>query len=195
MEQQKCLPGWKTADSAGLLALHRCVFFILGVCRSQVRQTPSAREAGFSLVELVATLAVIGILAAVAVPRLIDRTGFESRGFYDQAQGIVRYAQKIAIAQRQSPPKNPVFVVIGAGSISICYDVACTTPVVAPTTGAALTLSAPAGVTLSPVTTFSYTGAGAPSLGAQLTVSVNSTGAGDINRNFFVEAQTGYVHD
>ena len=64
-----------------------------------------AGGAGFSLVELVTTLIVVGILAAFAVPRFVGRTGFESRGFYDQAQGIVRYAQKIAIAQRQSPPK------------------------------------------------------------------------------------------
>ena len=66
----------------------------------------AAADAGFSLVELVAILVVIGILAAFAAPRFADRTGFESRGFYDQAQGLVRYAQKIAIAQRQSAPKG-----------------------------------------------------------------------------------------
>ena len=152
-----------------------------------------AGGAGFSLVELVTTLIVVGILAAFAVPRFVGRTGFESRGFYDQAQGIVRYAQKIAIAQRQSPPKPPVFVVITAGQIRICYDAGCATPVNDPTTGAALVVNAPSGVTLSPAT-FSFSGSGVPSIGAQLTINVNSTGVGDINRTFFVEAQTGYVH-
>ena len=152
-----------------------------------------AGGAGFSLVELVTTLVVIGILAAFAVPRFVGRTGFESRGFYDQAQGIVRYAQKIAIAQRQSPPKPPVFVVITAGQIRICYDAGCATPVNDPTTGAALVVNAPSGVTLSPAT-FSFSGSGVPSIGAPLTINVNSTGVGDINRTFFVEAQTGYVH-
>ena len=155
-----------------------------------------ANSAGFSLVELVTIMVVVGILAAFAVPRLVSPTGFDSRGFYDQAQGIVRYAQKIAIAQRQSPPKPPVFVVITANQIRICYDAGCATPVTDPGTGAALVLNAPAGgaVTLAPVTTFSYNGSGTPSIGAQLAITVSSTGVGDVNRTFFVAAQTGYVH-
>ena len=154
-----------------------------------------AGDSGFSLVELVTIMVLLGILAAFAVPRFVDRTGFESRGVYDQAQGLVRYAQKIAIAQRQSPPKSPVYVVISAGSISICYDAGCATPLNDPTTGAALVLNAPAGVALAPATTFSYAGSGAPSIVAQLAISVNSSGVGDINRTFFVEPVTGYVHD
>jgi len=152
-----------------------------------------AGSVGFTLVELVTVMVVVGILAAFAVPRFVGRTGFESRGFYDQAQGIVRYAQKIAIAQRQSPPKAGIFVVITASQIRICYDAACATPVNDPSTNAALTLNAPSLVTVSPVT-FSFDGSGAPSFGAQLAINVNSTGVGDINRTFFVEAQTGYVH-
>ncbi len=155
---------------------------------------PQQVQAGFSLVELVTVMIVIGILAAFAIPRFVGRTGFESRGVYDQAQGIVRYAQKIAIAQRQSPSKAPVFVVIAASSIRICYDAACVTPLTDPSTGAALRLDAPSGVTLAPATTFSFTGSGAPSIGAQLAIQVNSTEAGDPNRTFYVEAQTGYVH-
>ena len=149
--------------------------------------------AGFTLVELVTIMIVVGILAAFAIPRFVDRTGFESRGVYDQAQGIVRYAQKIAIAQRQSPPKSPVFVVITVSQIRICYDAGCATPVNDPSTGAALALTAPTGVTLSPAT-FSFDGSGSPNFGAQLAINVNSTGVGDINRTFFVEAVTGYVH-
>ena len=150
-----------------------------------------AGSAGFSLVELVTIMVVIGILAAFAIPRFMDRTGFESRGFHDQAQGIVRYAQKISIAQRQSPPKLPVFVVITASLIRICYDAACATPVADPSTGAALAVNAPNGVTITPAN-FSFDGGGSPS--AAQTITVNSTGVGDINRTFFVEAQTGYVH-
>lgn len=150
---------------------------------------------GFTLVELTATLVVIGILAAFAVPRMVDRTGFESRGFFDRAQGVVRYAQKIAIAERRSPPKTPVYVVIAPNQIRICYDPPCATPVTDPVSGTALTLNAPPGVTLAPATTFSFDGSGAPSIPAQLAINVNSSGAGDVNRTFFVEAGTGYAHD
>lgn len=150
---------------------------------------------GFTLVELTATLVVIGILTAFAMPRFVGRTGFESRGFYDAAQSVVRYSQKIAIAQRQSSPKTPVYVLITANQIRACYDAACATAVTDPSTGSALSLTAPPGVTLAPVTTFSFNGAGAPSFNAPLTVNVNSAEAGDINRTFLVEAGTGYVHN
>ena len=155
----------------------------------------TVRGNGFSLVELVATLAVIGIIAVFAVPRMTDRSAFQSRGFYDQAQSIIRYAQKIAVAQRQSAPKPPVFVVITATQVSVCYDNTCAAAVTDPSTGSALSVSAPTGVTLAPPTTFSFSGSGAPSIGAQLAINVNSAGTGDVNRMFYVEAQTGYVHD
>lgn len=138
---------------------------------------------------------VIGILAAFAVPRMMDRTAFESRGFFDRAQAVLRYARKIAIAERRSPPKSPVYVFVGPSQIRICYDAACATPVPDPASAAALTLDAPAGVTLAPATSFSFDGSGAPSIAGQLAINVNSTGAGDVNRTFYVEAGTGYVHD
>ena len=156
---------------------------------------PRTRDAGFSLVELVAALAVLGVLAAFAVPRMVGTSAFQSRGFYDQAQGIVRYAQKVAIAQRQSSPKPPIFVVIATTGIRACYDAACSVPVIDPVSGAAIELNAPAGVTLAPPTTFSFTGSGAPSIASQLAVIVASTDPADVSRTFFVEAQTGYVHD
>lgn len=143
------------------------------------------------MVEVISVMAIIGILAVFAAPRMLDPTGFASRGFYDQVRSLISYAQKIAIAQRRSTAQ-PVYVVVAATTIRVCNNPSCTSLVLKPEDGSPLALTTPTGVTLSPATTFSFTGSGAASPG--VTLSVLSTGVGDFTRTFVVEAQTGYVH-
>ena len=40
--------------------------------------------AGFTLIELITVLILVGILAVTALPRMFDRNTFESRGFFDE---------------------------------------------------------------------------------------------------------------
>lgn len=54
---------------------------------------------GFTLIELVMTIAVIGVLSAVAIPRMIGATPFEQQGFLDQTASVLRYAQKSSVSQ------------------------------------------------------------------------------------------------
>ena len=110
-------------------------------------------QRGVTLVELVSVIVILGILSAVAAPRFISSDAFRSRGFYDQATATVRYAQKIAIAQRR-----PVFVCVNApavGDISVSYVAGCATQI-SDSTGVPLKVSAPSGVTLAPTTNFSF---------------------------------------
>src|ERR687896_1952631 len=113
------------------------------------RRRPS-RSHGFTLGELVVTIVIMGILAAIAIPRLMSSKGFTSRGFYDEAQAVVRYAQKTAIAWRR-----PIVVCVAANKVRAiwsgnCNDVA-PQPVPHPVSGGELkTTDAPEGVTLSP---------------------------------------------
>ena len=53
---------------------------------------------GFTLVELVMAIVIIGILAAVVGPRFFDRQVFDERLFYEEALAAVRYGQKLAVA-------------------------------------------------------------------------------------------------
>ena len=57
--------------------------------------------AGFTMVELITVMIMIGIMAAVVIPRFDLLTGYDSRGMRDQTIATLRYAQKSAIAQRR----------------------------------------------------------------------------------------------
>jgi MSHA pilin protein MshC len=56
------------------------------------------RNSGFTLIELVTTLVLVGVLAAVAAPRFADNRAFDQRGYADELAAGLRYAQRVAIA-------------------------------------------------------------------------------------------------
>jgi MSHA pilin protein MshC len=74
-------------------------------------------QRGFTLVELVVVLVVVGILGAVASARYFDSAGFDAAAYAEQTRTMLRYAQKSAIAQRR-----PVFVVFGPRRIALCFN-------------------------------------------------------------------------
>lgn len=144
------------------------------------------RAGGFSLLELVVVIAIAGILAALAIPRLTDRES-KASWFHEQVKAAVRYAQRQAVAQRRC-----VFVSLSATDpqLQLLYgNSSCVVTATALTdiaTGAPYALSAPSGVALSPVpSSFSFDSLGRPTGGA---VSFSS-GGGTIT----VNAESGYV--
>ena len=69
-------------------------------------QFDKSEQRGFTLVELIMVMVLVGILSVYALPRLFDADLFESRGAADQVQAALRYAQKVAVAQRRTVSVN-----------------------------------------------------------------------------------------
>lgn len=63
---------------------------------------PASKQRGFTLVELITVMIIMGILAVNAMPRFADQSSFQTRGFVDETRALLRFAQKSAIAQRRT---------------------------------------------------------------------------------------------
>jgi len=69
------------------------------------------------MLELVVVIVVIGIMAAVAIPKFATKSDFENRGFQDETRALLRYAQKSAVAQRRN-----VCVALNATGVTLTID-------------------------------------------------------------------------
>ncbi len=147
---------------------------------------------GFTLVELVMVMVIIGILSAVIFPKFVDNSIFQSRGFADQVLAILRYAQKTAIAQHRLvcvslSNTTPATVALAIASLDNAVDCSVGVPLAIPSQDDN-TLTAPTGITLTTtaaVLTFDALGRTA----AAVTIIIP-----DVATAITVEAETGYVH-
>ena len=143
----------------------------------------SARSrAGFTLIELVLVIVLLGILSAVIAPNL-TRAGVDGRNFVDRSFNSMRYAQKLAIAQRRT-----TFVCIGADSLAVGFASGCAAPASDPG-GGTINFSNTA-VSMTPLE-FSFDAQGQVAAQHDIVVSVPDTGDSYTLR---VEENTGYVH-
>lgn len=146
------------------------------------------KQRGFTMVELIMTMVIIGILAAVVAPRFFDNNIFQSRGFADQVKSTLRYAQKVAVSQHRN-----VCVVMTASAVTLTIAatsgplIGCGPNLDLPAGGNSIT--APSGVTLSPAVIIIFDALGATTPARNITVS-----DGTNNIAVAVENVTGYVH-
>jgi MSHA pilin protein MshC len=164
---------------------------------------------GFTIIELVVVIIVVGVLAVTALPRFFNRDDYDLRGFHDKALGTLQFARKAAVAARHHVC---VTVNSAASPPNLSFDISTTdpdsingfpancgaNPLRLPFKdgdcgGATNAVCAPDGVTFSSAqfpngTVLIFDPAGRASLGGVLNLS-----AGDDSYAITVEQETGYA--
>jgi MSHA pilin protein MshC len=154
-----------------------------------LRSVRRAAARGFTLIELIMVITVLGILSFVAAARMVNRADIDAHGYAEQLASTLRFAHKAAVAQRRN-----VYVNIDTVTrrVRVCLDaaVACVQPLAAPA-GGTLEVTAPAGIALaSGASQFSFDGLGRPSLAASLELQASVAGQ---TYTVVVERESGYV--
>ncbi|WP_329604228.1 GspH/FimT family pseudopilin [Undibacterium nitidum] len=152
---------------------------------------------GFTLVELLLVIILVGIVGAVTATRFTDKVDFDARGFTDQTLGMLRYAHKLAIAQRRD-----VWVQIDQPSGYVCLtyvsvDANCPTAnltapnqVPDPIDQSWYKRKTPSNVSFTGSTSFRFTALGRLNPNTTQTIVITGgTGGGTI----IIEGETGYV--
>lgn len=148
-----------------------------------------SRVGGFTLVELVIVMIIIGILAVSVLPRFADQSVFEGRGFHDETLALLRYAQKSAIAQRRTvciafTATTAILTIASAAGSSNCN-----TNLIGPSGVSPYTVTAKTGINYAAVpTNFNFNALGSPSTTQSLQVS-------GIAQTVTIETETGYIHE
>ena len=76
-----------------------------------------AEQRGFTIVELIMVIVILGVISVVAVPRFFDRKVFDERFYFEEALSTVRYGQKLAVASG-----CPIAFQIDASGYSLSYS-------------------------------------------------------------------------
>lgn len=156
---------------------------------------------GFTLVELIIVIVLLGVLAVVAAPRIFNNTDFYARGFHDETMALLRYAQKTAIAQRRTVCITFAVAAVSTASLRIASLEAvatCNTNLVGPRGDSPGTVTSRSGVNYSaaPPPALSFDGLGQPldATGTPITSARTITVSGS-GKVITIEPATGYVHE
>ena len=128
---------------------------------------------GYTMVELIVVMLIMAILAAVAAPRLTDRTALHERGFRDQLKTMLDHGRKLAMVQQRDVcvligPTQAQSVYTAAGACSIAV------PVAEPSGQAPFAVPVPLGVVPGGAALVRFNQRGQPVPNANLNITVGS---------------------
>ena len=145
---------------------------------------------GFTLVEMIVTLIIVALIAAVSGPRFFSLSAFQESGFYDETVSAVRYAQKYAVASGCTVRVQTAasgFTLYRPAAVANCNTPGSYTTILADPSGNATTFTrtAPSGVVLT-AADFTFSASGTASVTPSIAISVGS-------KSFTVFGETGFV--
>lgn len=125
------------------------------------------------MVELIVVMLVMGVLAAVALQRLTDRSVLQERGVQDQLRGMLGYSRKLAVTQRRE-----VCVLIAPAQAAAVYTVggacAAAAAVAGPGGEAAYVIPMPPGIALGGAALVRFNARGQPVPAANQLITIGS---------------------
>ena len=147
------------------------------------------RTNGFTLIELIMVLVVVGAISVFVVPRFFNQSTYDSLTFHQELKTAIRYAHKLSIASGCAVQVAPTI-----SSFALFYpDAGCSPPytfganaVSHPVKTGAYADTAPASVSIAGFGVFYFTPVGSPDVSG--TITVNPGG-----RTITVNAITGFV--
>jgi len=176
------------------------------------------QQRGFTLIELIMVMIILGVLAVFAAPRIFNTSDFYARGFHDETLSILRYAQKAAVAQRRTVCVSFTGTTAALKMASAPATASCsieTSPAMVGPNGPPIITAKPGvsykdppdalippeiGFSTHPPTDFNFDGLGRPITGAVDASGLPVMMATQVIQvenaaNVTVQGETGYVHD
>ncbi len=140
------------------------------------------KNSGFTIVELVISIALLGIVSYVVSSRFSNIESFQSDSNYDQVKYLLQLGQNTAISQKRN-----IYPTLNNNELSLCYtnNNPCPNNQKLSTNNTAYTINI-ANSSIS-IPTFHFDSKGNPNTG-NITIVING-------KNLYIEQETGFIHE